>query len=43
MITPPDSDGQQLRVHLIDFGMAKKFIDEETNEHIEEGLYVDTF
>lgn len=43
MITPPSDDKDQLQVHLIDFGMAKKFFDDETNEHIKEGYQVDEF
>ena len=34
MITPPSSDDETLKVHLIDFGFADKFINDDTKEHI---------
>ena len=37
MITPPSKGDEKLKVHLIDFGCADKFIDETTKEHIKEG------
>ena len=43
MITPPGKSDEKLQVHLIDFGCADKFIDEETNEHIKEGETVSKF
>lgn len=43
MITPPAKENDKLKVHLIDFGGADKFIDDDTKEHIQEGEQVEKF
>lgn len=43
MITPPDSDNGQVKVHLIDFGFARKFVAEESKAHMKEGEEVEDF
>ena len=43
MITPPGEDNETLIVHLIDFGFADKFIEEDTKKHIKEGETVKCF
>ena len=42
MITPPDGEGEKLKVHLIDYGFVDKFIN-TTSGHIKEGEKVTNF
>ena len=43
MVDPPVKEGETLKIHLIDFGLAEKTINDLPHEPVQEGQLVDYF